>query len=39
MQQAIDTRDALAKLVYTSLVSRLVEVINRSHEGDIEHTT
>ncbi|KAI3703863.1 hypothetical protein L1987_74059 [Smallanthus sonchifolius] len=34
LQQAIDTRDSLAKFVYTSLFSWLVETINRSLEGD-----
>ncbi|XP_024959733.1 myosin-2-like [Cynara cardunculus var. scolymus] len=37
LPQAIDTRDALAKFVYTSLFSWVVEAINRSLEGDKEH--
>ncbi|XP_076944180.1 myosin-2-like [Bidens hawaiensis] len=36
LQQAIDTRDALAKFVYTSLFSWLLETINRSLERDNE---
>lgn len=38
LQQAIDTRDALAKFVYTSLFGWIVERINRSLEGDKETT-
>ncbi|KAI3702898.1 hypothetical protein L6452_28651 [Arctium lappa] len=38
LPQAIDVRDALAKVVYTSLFSWVVEAINRSLEGDKKHT-
>ncbi|XVF70406.1 hypothetical protein PTKIN_Ptkin11bG0159000 [Pterospermum kingtungense] len=38
MQQAIDTRDALAKFIYTSLFDWLVDQINKSLEGGKQHT-
>ncbi|KAM7498760.1 hypothetical protein LguiA_023174 [Lonicera macranthoides] len=38
MQQAIDTRDALAKFVYASLFDWLVEKVNRALEMGKRHT-
>ncbi|KAE8692300.1 Myosin-2 [Hibiscus syriacus] len=37
LQQAIDTRDALAKFIYASLFDWLVEQINKSLEGGKKH--
>lgn len=39
LPQAIDTRDALAKFVYTSLFGWVVEAINRSLEGALQKHT
>ncbi|XP_071730168.1 myosin-2-like [Rutidosis leptorrhynchoides] len=38
LQQAIDTRDALAQFIYTILFNWLVETINKSLKGDEEHS-
>ncbi|KAG7957387.1 hypothetical protein I3843_11G172000 [Carya illinoinensis] len=38
LQQAIDTRDALAKFIYASMFDWVVEQINKSLQGGKQHT-